>query len=582
MRREQGRVILWLLGMLLPQRRWLALGIGIALVTVFANMGLLALTSWFVAVMAAAGAAGVAINYLFATAGIRGLALLRTGGRYLERLVTHEGTFRVLSGLRIWLYRRLEPLAPALTEQYQAGELLSRLRADVDTLDDFYIRGLVPALVALFGLAGTGAFLAAFSPLLSATTLLFLLTAGLAVPAVVRKVAMPAGRQLVETASSLRSAAVDGVRGLGELMALGAHQRQRAWVQQLGRAHFREGERLNHLAAVSAALATACSGLAAWTAIRILVPLIRAGRLPAVQLGMLVVLVMASFEAVAGLPRAFELLGKALAAARRVSTLAEASPAVAEPRRRSPRPRHWGVLFEGVRFRYSPEREWALQGVSFEVPSGGRVALVGPSGSGKSTVVNLLLRFWEYQRGAVHVGGHELRLYRSEALRRQIAVVPQSPYLFHSTIRENLLLANPRASRAALLRAVEGACIRGFIEALPEGYDTQVGEAGLRLSAGEARRLAIARALLKEAPILVLDEPTEGLDGATARSVLQAVCALSAKRTLLLITHRPFGLADMESVVVLEAGRVIAQGSHQALLAQRIGYRRLWGFSDAG
>jgi ABC-type multidrug transport system fused ATPase/permease subunit len=231
---------------------------------------------------------------------------------------------------------------------------------------------------------------------------------------------------------------------------------------------------------------------------------------------------------------------------------------------------------EDLSFRYQPDEPLALDEVSFTLPHGGCLAVVGPSGAGKSTLINLLLRFWEYEAGSIRLGGHELRQYRQEDVRRMLGVVSQHTHLFNATIRDNLLLARPEASQADLEWAAQQAQLHDFIQALPQGYDTWIGEQGLCLSGGERQRLAIARALLKDAPILILDEPTANLDSLTERAVMQTIHQLMEGRTTLIITHRLVGLEAADEILVLRAGRVVERGRHHELLHMAGFYRRMW------
>jgi ATP-binding cassette subfamily C protein CydC len=254
----------------------------------------------------------------------------------------------------------------------------------------------------------------------------------------------------------------------------------------------------------------------------------------------------------------------------------DAQPVVRDPDRPSPEPSDYSLVVEHLSFRYAMDEPPALVDVSFELPQGQHLAIVGPSGSGKTTLVNLLLRFWEYQEGYIGLGGHDLRSYRAEDVRRMIAVVTQHTYLFGGTLRDNLRVAHPDATEADLLRALEQAQLREFSQALPEGLDTWIGEQGVRLSAGERQRLAIARALLRNAPLLILDEATANLDALTEQQVFTSLEQLMLGRTTLLITHRLVGLERMDRILVLRAGRAVEQGRHDQLLQADTLYRRMW------
>jgi ATP-binding cassette subfamily C protein CydC len=547
----------------------MALGAILALITLIANLTLMATSGWFIAAMAVAGAGGVSMNYFTPAALIRGAAILRTAGRYLERLVTHEATLRQLAGLRVWFYAHLEPLAPARLQQLHSGDLLSRIRSDIDALDNLYLRTLVPVAVATLSFALCGAFLTSFGPRIALFTLAMLLVAGVAVPLWARARGSAPGRRLVEHQANLRCLAIDGIQGLPELLVYGAAEAQAERLHALSLSLTADQDRMNAFAASSQGAVTLTANLTLWGVLWLAIPLVGPGSdtpIAPPSLALLAFFTLAAFEAVAPLPLALQHLGGTLAAARRLFEIIDAEPAVQEPKGPSPRPQRFDLEVRGVSFAYPGSDRPALADIDLRVAEGARVAVVGSSGSGKSTLLNLLLRFWAPDLGEVRLGGHDLASFHGEDLRGHIALVSQHSHLFAATIRDNLLLANPAAPQGALEQACVTAQVHQFIAELPDGYDTWVGETGVRLSGGQARRIAVARALLKDAPILLLDEPTEGLDGVTAASVMGAIDRLMEGRTVVLITHSAVGLDAMDEILVLDAGRVRERGTHEALL----------------
>lgn len=557
-----------LLSLFRPYRGWMALGAFLSLLTLIANIGLMALSGWFIAAMALAGLAGVSMNYFTPAGAIRGFAIARTVGRYGERLLTHEATLRLLAGLRVWFYEHLEPLAPARLQQYRSGDLLSRIRGDIDTLDNFYQRILVPTVVALLITVLAFVFLAWFSLAVAVTTTALLLLAGGVLPWWLRRLGQRPGERQVQASAELRAGVIDGVQGLAELQVYGAAERQAAHIAELNADLVASQSRLSALDGVAGGAIGFLTHLAMWLAIIFGAQALAADQLTGPQLAMLTFFALAVFEAVMPLPTAFQRLGETIAAARRVFEIVDAEPQVTPPAQASPSPQHYDIEFQRVYFRYDDSNAWALAGIDLELPTGGSLAVVGATGSGKTSVVNLLLRFWEYQAGYIHFGGHDLRRYHSEDLRRYIAVVSQHAHLFNTTIRNNLLLARPEASQAELEQAAAAAQILEFINAQPAGWETYVGESGVRLSGGQARRVAIARALLKDAPVLLLDEPTEGLDAPTERALMADIGRLTKARTVLLITHRLVGLQAFEQIVVLDHGQIVEHGHHTELLTR--------------
>jgi ATP-binding cassette, subfamily C, bacterial CydC len=569
---------LWrLLRLFRPYRAWLLPGVCLSFITLLANVALMALSGWFITAMAVAGAAGAGMNYFTPAALIRAAAIVRTAGRYGERLVNHEATFRLLAELRVWFYRKLEPLAPAGLDAYRSGDLLSRIRADIDTLDNVYLRLLVPAAVALLAILVFSAVLLWYRPVLALVEGLLLLVAGVAVPWLVNRWGQTAGRRKVEAAAQLRAALVTDVQGMGELLIYGAAGRHAAQVQVLSQELAQRQRTLSGLNGLSQGALGLCANLAMWAMVVLAVPMVSSGTLAAPELAMLALFALASFEAVAPLPLAMQTLGESLAAARRIFSLADSRPAVSEPAESLPMPQTCLYRFNNVSFRYRPENPEVLQGVSLELAPGCKLAVVGETGCGKSTLASLLLRFREPTAGSLLLNERPLAHYEGEAVREHIAVLAQQTHLFNTSIRDNLLLACPDADQAALEQACKKALIHDFIVAQPDGYDTLTGETGIRLSGGQARRVAIARALLKNAPLLILDEPTEGIDPETARHITANIIAQADARrqSLLLITHQLQGLQRMDRIVVMAGGRVVESGSHLELLAARGYYWRL-------
>ncbi|WP_295608861.1 thiol reductant ABC exporter subunit CydC [uncultured Lamprocystis sp.] len=552
--------IIRLLRLFKPYRHWMLLGALAALVTLIANVVLLAVSGWFITAMAVAGSAGVAMNYFTPAALIRGGSILRTVGRYAERLITHEATLRLLAQLRVWFYSHLEPLAPAVLQRYHSGDLQSRIRADVDALDTLYVRVLVPVLVATLGACLLLGFLLLYDWRIAVVSLGFLLLAGVAVPLWSRALGQAPGERIARTEAELRTACVDGLQGLAELQVYGAAAAQARHIDALSRTLATEQVRLAGYSGINQGAVGLCANLSLWTLLWLAIPLVADGRLAPPQLAMLALFTLASFEAVAPLPLAFQQLGRTLAAARRLFAIVDARPAVEEPAGPSPRPDRFDLHIADLGFSYPGVATPALDGLSLDVPQGGRVAIVGASGSGKTTLFNLLLRFWTPDRGTIRLGGHDLAQYRGDDLRRYVTLVSQHTHLFDLSIRDNLLIAAPDASPARLEQACRVAQIHDFIAGLPEGYDTWAGETGVRLSGGQARRIAIARALLRDAPVLLLDEPTEGLDGETEQALMESLGRLMAGRTVILITHRPVGLDWADQVLVMDQGRVLARG----------------------
>lgn len=545
------------MALLYPYRPWLAGGAALALLAALAAIGLMAMSGWFIAAMALAGASGAAINYFTPAATIRAFAILRSGGRYGERVVTHEATLRGLAGLRAWLFRRLIPLSPARLSALRSADLFARLRADIDALEHFYLAVLVPAAVALASVAAAVLLCLIVLPAAAAVLLSGALAAGVLLPAWIQRRAAGDAEQAVREGGQLRGMLLDAVRGHPELLAWGGVAEHASRVDALAARLDARRTRVELLQAVTGGLVSLLAQLTLLGVLALGLAAVHRGALAPALLVMLSLLTLASFEVVAPLSEALAQWRATLTSGRRVFELADASPAFVEPDHSPPLPPAPAIVFESASLRYAEDAPWALDGVDLTLAPGARVAVVGASGAGKSSLLSALLKFYPLQSGRVWFGGCPVHELQGDALRRRIAVIAQDTVLFNLSLLDNLLLAAPEADAARIERAVRLAQLEPFVASLPQGYDTVLGEAGALVSGGEARRIAIARALLQDAPVLVLDEPTEGLDARTARDLYAGLDAAARGRTLLLITHRLSGLARLvDEVVVMDAGRI--------------------------
>jgi ATP-binding cassette subfamily C protein CydC len=553
----------------------LVLGTLAGLVAAGAAVGLMALSGWFIASAAVAGlapATAILFNFFLPSIGVRLFAILRTGARYAERVFTHEATFRILESLRVWFYRRIEPLAPAGLWRFRSGDILNRIVSDIEALDNVYLRVLSPAMVALLVSLLVCALLAAFDGGIAAASGLLLALAGIGVSAAAARAGAAAGRAIAVRSADLRMRLVEGLQGLAEITLFGAVAQQLARTEQSQSDLIAAERRMAFIQGGAAAAVSLLSGAAVLTALYVGSGLVAGGRLSGAVLVLIVLAVMASFETVAGLPAAAQFLSRTRAAGRRLLEVVESPPAVAFAAAPAPAPEGFDVAFDAVSFRYRRQLPRALDAVSFKVPHGHRFAVVGESGAGKSTLASLLVRFFDPETGAVRIGGKDVRILGESDLRRLIVVLSQQSHLFSATIRENLLVAKRDAGEAELRRALTAARLIDFVEGLPDGLDTWVGEAGRLVSAGQARRLAAARAILRDAPIWVLDEPTEGLDRVTEADLVHSLLELTKGRTVLWITHRLLNLQQMDGIIVLDGGRVSDRGTHAELLARNPRY----------
>jgi thiol reductant ABC exporter CydC subunit len=537
-----------LLRLMWPFRLWILGGAALGSLAIGSSVGLMAVSAYLISQSALiSNVAEVAL----AVTAVRVLAISRAAFRYLERYVSHRATLRILANLRAWFYEAIEPLAPARLESHRAGDLLTRIVRDVDTLEDFYVRVLLPPLVAVAVTAFASLALGSFSPALGVVVLAFLLLAGVVLPLVSRSITREPSLEVVAARARLDAALVDGISGMADLVVFDQGGRQRAAQLALGRSLDVAQERIALLRGVSAGLGALAATLAGVTLLGVAIPLVTDGQLDGVFLALIPLAAIASFEAVQTLSPALQQLDSSRAAARRLFALIDAEPEVLDPPDPAPLPASRGISIEGLRFRYGPEEPMVFDGLDLEIPAGSSLGLVGPSGVGKSTIVNLLLRFREYSEGRILLGGTDLRALAADDVRATIGVVSQRVDLFDATIRDNLAVAHAEVTDERIVEACRMADLHTVIEALPDGYDTRIGEQGIRLSGGERQRLAIARAVIKDAPILILDEATANLDEATEDRVLQGLGEFMAERTTLIISHRRSVAERAERVVGL-------------------------------
>lgn len=551
-----------LLRFLTPYRWRVALAVLLGVGTVVANTGLLATAAY---IISKAALKPLLIELTGVIYLVRFFGIARAAVRYEERLVSHNVTFRLLATLRAWFYRRLEPLAPGGLGSYRSGDLLSRIIKDIEELEGIYQQVVAPVLIAaLTTLLAVGVF-QIFSPTLALAALGFLAAAGIGVPLLASWLGRRSGRRQLELRAALNAQLVDGLQGIQDLLACGREDDQRERIATLDRELARVQRRMACIAGMQGALGDLVTNIGMWTVLVLAIPLVRDGRIGGVYLAMLALVMLGSFEAVRPLGRAFQFLGQTLQAGERLFAVADAKPAIEEPADSLPAPAVPTLEFDHVGFAYAPDEARVLDEVTFTLRPGERLAVVGPSGSAKSTLVRLAVRFWDPLEGEIRLGGRDLRGYARDILACQIGVVAQDTYLFTGTVRANLLLARPEATDAELEEALRRARLDDLVGRLPNGLDTWIGEQGLQISGGERRRLAIARALLANPPILVLDEPTANLDPITESDVLAAIGDLMRERATLLMTHRLVHMEGMDEILVLHGGRILERGTHVAL-----------------
>ena len=542
-----------------PYAMWLVSGIILSLITSLAAITLLSLSGWFITASAMAGLLSIdgnvlAFNFMLPAAQIRALAIMRTLGRYTERLVTHEATFRVLAQIRSWFFQQLIPLVPGRLALMRSGDLLSRMTADIDALDALYLRLVAPVFVAILGVTAVTIVLATYAPIISIANGLILLVAAVYVPWLFNRLGNEGAERITVLMANYKIRQVDTLQGFADLLANQAYERYSVFLQQFSDRMIHTQRQNNCLTGISSAITFLLSQIS-FTVVLILAGLLYTeNQLTGSEVALVVFCVLASFELVTPLPQALQMLAKTQKSAQRIRQVAKLKPTITEPQQILLLPQSYDLQLSDVCFRYSDQQDWVLKNINVQIPLGTKLAIVGASGSGKTTLLHLIMHYFDPEIGQVALAGYSLSQYGSEPLMTCFGVLSQRSQLFATTIKENLLIAKPDATAKELDAAIKAAGLEKFISYLPEGLNTWVGESGVKVSGGEARRIALARLYLKDAPILILDEPTEGLDSETERDVFQALSVFATKKTIIMVTHRAAGLSLVDKVYRMEQG----------------------------
>jgi len=535
-----------LLALTAAPRRRTALAAALGAATAVCGVGLMATAGWLISRAAERPAV---LSLTVAIVAVRFFGLAKPLCRYFERLTSHDLALRALASVRTGVYERIEPLAPGELAVYRRGDLLSRLVADVDALQEVRLRAVHPALVALVTGAVSVAVAAAVLPSAALALAAGLVLAGVVVPALDAAWARRTTEREAPSRGELSAQILELAGGAPELVVYGCEEARLATLSDADRRLVVHARRAAVADGAAEALQTVVAGATLAGVLALSIDANAGGRLDRVLIAALGLLALATFDAVQPLARSVREVVEAFAAGRRILELTERTPRIQDPERPAELPEaSFTVALEDVSARYGSDEPLALEHATLRLDPGRRLALVGPSGIGKSTVANLLLRFVDPTEGRVTLAGRDLREYRQEDVRRAIAVAGQDAHLFSTSIRDNVRLARPDASDEEIAAALRRARAWDWIETLPDGLDTRVGEEGRELSGGQRQRIALARALLADAPVLVLDEPTAHLDPATAETLMDDVFAAAGDRSVLLITHRPEGLGLVDEV----------------------------------
>lgn len=554
----------------------LLLGLILAIVTLLASISLLTLSGWFLAASALAGSAGLySFNYMLPAAGVRGAAIIRTAARYFERLVSHDGTFRVLQHLRVYTFSKLFPLSPAGLSQFRQGDLLNRFVADVDNLDHLYLRVLSPLAGALLVIIVVTLGLSYLSPPLALITGGIMLLSLLLLPIIFYRLGISSGQQMTTLNAAYR---LQLTRWLSSMAELKIYQHDKNWQQQLsqtGQQLAKARQQQQSLTAASQSALTIITGVAVCLVLWLgSLWLTSAGQDPTF-VALFAFCVLAAFEALGPVAASFLHISRVVLSAQRLTELLDKNPQVIFPSQ-STAAQTTGIALRvtNLSFAYPGQHRPVLDGLNLEASHGEKIALLGFTGCGKSTLLQLLTRAYDPSHGEIYFNQLPLRNWDETSLRQRTSVVTQRVALFNQTLRDNLRLAAADTSDSELIDVLQLTGLEALLD--DQGLNTWMGEGGRTLSGGELRRLAIARALLHQGDLWLLDEPTEGLDANTEQQILELLRRVTRDKTVIMVTHRLSGLDKMDRICVMENGKIIEQGSHPQLLHLDGRYRQFY------
>ncbi|CAK2392770.1 heme ABC transporter ATP-binding protein/permease CydC [Vibrio crassostreae] len=560
----------------LYKKHWFGLSLGmlLAFATLSASIGLLTLSGWFISASAVAGLtiARETFNYMLPGGGVRGLAMSRTAGRWGERVVSHNATFKLLTDLRIFFFKKLAPLIPGRISNLRDADLLNRLVADVDAMDHVYLRLVSPVTVGVFGIFFLTLFLMWFDTSLGLILGSILLIMLLIWPFLFYKLGKRNGGELTQNKADLRVTTLDWIEGYSELTLFGAEERYRNAILETQQKLMANQFVNANLTGMASAALMLFNGLTLVLMLWLAADGV-GGNAPDPFIALMAFATMASFELLMPIAGAFQHLGQTLSSARRLNEVILSEPEVQFAVEKLDINKPLDITFSNVTFNYPDSERSVLNAVDLTIPATNKVAIVGQTGSGKSTLIQLLTRYWDPKKGYISIAGIELTQWNESQLRESISVVSQRVDILNGSLRDNLLIAKPDANDEHLANILKDVGLEKLLE--NTALDSWLGDGGRQLSGGEKRRIGIARAILHDAPILLLDEPTEGLDKQTEQSIMALFEKHFEGKTVIFITHRLIGLESMDSIVLIEQGEIVENGSHETLLNEEGRYFQL-------
>ena len=546
-------------------RWWMALAAFTGFLTIGSSIGLLMTSAYIITKAALHPSVG---ELQVAIVGVRFFGIARGIFRYAERLISHNITFKLLAKFRVWFYKSIGPLAPAGLSNFRSGDLLARMVSDVESLEHVYIRVIFPPFVAILITALMWTLFGIFNVMFSVIITLALAVAGVAVPVFTAKINKVIGERFIEVRSKLKTLSVDLAHGLTELIVYGKEKEFSNEINSLNKEYNKLQFRMSFIDGLNEGLILFVLNLTIIGIMLVGIPQINIGALSGIDLAVMIVGAMASFEAVLPIPTMAQHFESSMRAANRIFEITDKTPSVLNSENPVVNVKSYDLEFKNVSFSYSEGNDSALRNVSFSLPEKKKIAIVGASGSGKSTLLNLTARFYDVTKGAILLGETDIKRIDIEVLRRQFSHVSQSTHIFAGTVEDNLRVGKPEATTEEMTTALIKANVYDTFFEKHNGLKTWLGEGGSKISGGERQRLAIARAILKDAPILVFDEPTANLDSENEQKIIKTILNISEEKSLLFITHRLVSLSEFDEILVMKKGEIVERGTEKELIAK--------------
>ena len=536
------------------QFKWMFVGTLLAFMAILASIGLMSLSGWFISATGFVAISSVFIghqfNYFYPAGGVRSFSLLRIVTRYGERLFTHEATFKILTQVRVWIYTCLAPLAPTHLVRYKSGDLLTRFVDDVNAMDNLYIRIISPCIVLVLSIITIGVFFSFLSIKIAIITMICATIAGFIIPLLTGRLAKHTATNLTHNNALLKSSITEHTLSLAELKIFGAEQAHTQMIAQQSEQLISTQKRMSIFSGLGSFLMTIMLGVTLWLGVWFAVGLVHQGVLNGAFIALIALGIMALYEAIMPLPVAYQYLGKTVSAAKRITQLTNQQPTIEFTQNAAVLDKENSTIsFKDISFGYDDRR--VFKHFSLQINAREKLAITGPTGCGKSTLINLLCRFWDPQSGSIQLAGTDIKTLSENQLRQSMTVISQHAHIFNGTIADNLKIANASATQEQLWQALQAVDLKDFVSELPKQLETWTGEHGKHLSKGQQKRLSLARAFLSTAAILVLDEPTEGLDRVTEEKVFTQLLKVMDNKTVIMITHNQKLLSKMDRSVQL-------------------------------